>query len=52
MRYIEANPVKAGLVKAPEDWLFSSARDRNLFGLEFGEPLVRRRVNRDGAHRD
>ncbi|MDX2233200.1 MAG: transposase [Hyphomonadaceae bacterium] len=23
--YVEGNPVKAGLVKAPEDWLFSSA---------------------------
>jgi hypothetical protein len=43
IRYAEANPVKAGLVEAPEDWPFSSAHDRKLFGLEFGEPLVRRR---------
>jgi REP element-mobilizing transposase RayT len=26
LRYIENNPVKAGLVKAPEDWQWSSAR--------------------------
>ncbi len=35
--------MKAGLVEAPEDWPFSSAHDRQLFGLEFGEPLVRRK---------
>jgi len=28
--YIENNPVKAGLVKTPQDWLFSSARERPL----------------------
>lgn len=28
IRYIENNPVKARLCKAPEDWLFSSARFR------------------------
>jgi REP element-mobilizing transposase RayT len=39
IRYIEENPVKAGLVKSPEEWLYSSARDRHLAGLEFGEPL-------------
>jgi putative transposase len=42
IRYVETNPLKAGLVEAPEDWPFSSAHDRKLFGLEFGEPLVRR----------
>ncbi|MDZ7767292.1 MAG: transposase [Melioribacteraceae bacterium] len=26
-RYIHLNPVKAGLVKRPEEWLFSSYRD-------------------------
>jgi type I restriction enzyme R subunit len=40
IRYVEANPVKAGLVTAPEDWPFSSAHDRKLAALEFGEPLV------------
>jgi hypothetical protein len=39
--YIEGNPVKAGLVKEPEEWRFSSARDRKKFGLELGQPLVR-----------
>jgi putative DNA methylase len=28
VRYIENNPVKAGMAKAPEDWLWSSARYR------------------------
>jgi hypothetical protein len=30
--YIENNPVKAGLVKAPEDWLWSSAHYRGVSG--------------------
>jgi type I restriction enzyme R subunit len=38
--YIEANPVKAGLVKTPEDWLFSSAWHRSLSATEWGLPLV------------
>jgi type I restriction enzyme R subunit len=41
IRYVEANPVKAGLVKSPEDWRFSSARLRRDLGLEFGVPLPR-----------
>jgi REP-associated tyrosine transposase len=39
--YVEGNPVKAGLVRSPKDWPFSSARDRVHFGLAFGEPLVK-----------
>lgn len=39
--YVEANPVKAGLVESPGDWPFSSARDRILLGGEWGQPLVR-----------
>ena len=31
VHYIEANPVKAGLVKAPEEWPFSSARFRDEY---------------------
>jgi REP element-mobilizing transposase RayT len=31
IHYIETNPVKAGLVKAPEDWPFSSARFRDEY---------------------
>ena len=41
IRYVEGNPVKAGLVQAPEAWRFSSASARNSLGLEFGCPLVR-----------
>jgi type I restriction enzyme R subunit len=39
--YIEGNPVKAGLVQAPEDWPFSSAYDRRAKRLELGIPLRR-----------
>lgn len=31
VHYIENNPVKAGLVKAPEEWPFSSARFRDEY---------------------
>lgn len=31
VRYIEANPVKAGLVQTPEQWPFSSARFRDEY---------------------
>jgi type I restriction enzyme R subunit len=41
IRYIEANPVKAGLATSPEAWPFSSAHDRKLKGLELGAPLTR-----------
>ena len=40
--YVEANPVKAGLVSDPSEWLFSSAHDRKKYNLQFGEPLLRR----------
>jgi putative DNA methylase len=33
VRYIENNPVRAGLVKAPEEWAWSSARYRGEPGL-------------------
>lgn len=39
LEYIEMNPVKAGLVAAPEDWEFSSARDRKVQGLRPGDAL-------------
>jgi putative transposase len=32
IRYIENNPVKSHLCKAPKDWLFSSARFRDSYG--------------------
>lgn len=38
--YIEANPVKAGLVEQPMDWPFSSACFRKMYGIPIGCPLV------------
>jgi len=35
VRYIENNPVKAGLCERPEDWPFSSARFRTNEGWEY-----------------
>lgn len=40
IRYIEENPVKAGLVASPDEWLFSSASLRKALGLEWGVPLL------------
>ena len=37
--YIEQNPVSAGLVREPSDWRWSSAHDRDLLGIEPGQPL-------------
>jgi type I restriction enzyme R subunit len=42
IRYVEGNPVKAGLVDCPERWPYSSAWDRKRTGTEIGMPLVRR----------
>ena len=39
IRYIEENPVKAGLVAAPEEWSFSSAALRKDLALEWGATL-------------
>jgi type I restriction enzyme R subunit len=41
IRYIEENPVKAGLVETPELWRFSSAWARKALGLEWGMPLLK-----------
>lgn len=41
IRYIEDNPVKAGLAKTPEDYLWSSARDRKTRSIEPGEYLIK-----------
>ena len=41
IRYVEGNPVKAGLVDLPEQWPYSSAWDRKRTGMELGVPLVR-----------
>ncbi|MBI2190727.1 MAG: hypothetical protein HYU36_01925 [Planctomycetes bacterium] len=40
IEYVEGNPVKAHLVESPEQWDFSSARDRKELGIPWGEPLV------------
>jgi putative transposase len=50
--YIEANPVKAGLVDAPEKWRWSSAAVRHANRLEFGCPLLKEHwqaMNRPGV---
>ena len=38
--YIENNPIKAGLVEKPEDWLWSSAAERKRRGLEDFQALT------------
>jgi putative transposase len=43
MRYIEENPVKAGLVAAAEPWPYSSAYIRANLGLEWGMPIPKTR---------
>jgi hypothetical protein len=39
LHYIHKNPVKAGIVEKPEDYVFSSARDylgrKGLFPIKF-----------------
>ena len=44
MRYVECNPVRAGLVKRPEDWLWSSAAVHAGKGRE---PLLDKRIMND-----
>jgi putative transposase len=44
--YIHNNPVKAGLVKKPEDWEFSSFRD--VYGLRNGNLINRERIEEYG----
>jgi type I restriction enzyme R subunit len=39
--YVEWNPVRAGLVEAPELWRFSSAKDKAAKGLPPGQALIR-----------
>ncbi len=46
IHYVENNPVKAGLVKEPSAWPYSSAWYRAGTGLELGCPLVRTRGER------
>jgi len=44
--YIHNNPVKAGLVKNPEDWEFSSFRD--VYGMRKGNLINRERIEEYG----
>jgi putative transposase len=44
IRYVEENPVKAGLVSAPEEWRFSSASLRKSLGLDWGVALPGRSI--------
>ena len=46
--YIHNNPVKAGLVKCPEDWEFSSFRD--FSGIRNGKLVCRQRVEQFELH--
>jgi REP element-mobilizing transposase RayT len=39
IRYVEENPIRAGLVSVPEDWPFSSARVRSAGQIPYGQPL-------------
>jgi putative transposase len=39
IRYVEENPVKAGLAKDVERWRWSSARIRFELGLKWGDPI-------------
>lgn len=45
VRYVENNPVKAGLACSAEEWPYSSAHDSAQTGREFGEPLCRQVSN-------
>ena len=44
--YIHYNPVRAGLVKNPEEWEFSSFRD--VYGLRDGKLVNRERIDEFG----
>ena len=43
IKYIEDNPLKAGLVTRPEDWQWSSARLRAQMQIPYGEPIPKPR---------
>jgi hypothetical protein len=43
VEYVEKNPVRAGLVRIPEEWPFSSARCRLEQRIPIGQALGRRR---------
>ncbi len=44
LKYMHENPVKAGIVEKPKDYLCSSARDyygvKGLIEIDFPDPLI------------
>ena len=44
LNYIHNNPVKAGIVEKPEDYIYSSARSyirmKSLIGISYIDPLI------------
>jgi putative transposase len=44
IRYVEQNPVKAGLVEDVDGWEFSSSRLRTRFGIQYGESIQKRHL--------
>ena len=40
VEYVEMNPVKANYTASPEEWQFSSAKDRREWNIGYGEPLI------------
>ena len=39
IEYVEMNPVKANYTTSPEEWPFSSAKDRREWDIDYGVPL-------------
>lgn len=39
IEYVEMNPVNANYTTSPEEWSFSSAKDRREWNISYGEPL-------------
>jgi len=47
IRYIEENPVKAGLASSPEKWYYSSAYLRKQLALEWGVPIPSSKLKKE-----
>ena len=41
IEYVEMNPVRANHVASPEEWSFSSAKDRRDWNIAYGVPIVK-----------
>ena len=44
IRYVEQNPVKAGLVADADEWEFSSSRLRTQFGIQYSDSIRKRHL--------